>query len=227
MSLNDVLVLPSSLCWPCERRASAVARWGRPLGGETARKKVLADLNGVWVTLETSGCSHSLSGSPEESEAASLVKKEKDVRRVLLTVTESDRWEGSAHLSSVRTSVCTSDLIPLRLTWVTNSKLATTVQQLSVLGADLEKRRRLQRLTSKTTTSTFTFGGSSTSGWKDLTMATSRCTVASRSLLCMTDRLKKKKKQKEKKKSLDWCDRALCQYGVQISRKHRGWTENW
>lgn len=46
----------------------------------------------------------------------------------------------------------------------------------------------LLKLTSTTTTSTFTFGGKSSSGWKHLTMATSRWIVASRSLLWMTDR---------------------------------------
>lgn len=43
-------------------------------------------------------------------------------------------------------------------------------------------------LTSTTTTSTFTFGGKFSSGWKRFTMATSRWMVARRSLLWMTDR---------------------------------------
>lgn len=45
-----------------------------------------------------------------------------------------------------------------------------------------------EQLTSTTTTSIFTSEGKSNSGWKHLTMATSRWRVARRSLLWMTDR---------------------------------------
>lgn len=34
------LVVPSSLCWPCEPQASAVAQWDLPLGDEIAKKSV-------------------------------------------------------------------------------------------------------------------------------------------------------------------------------------------
>lgn len=44
------------------------------------------------------------------------------------------------------------------------------------------------KLTSINTTSIFTFGGKSSSGWKHLAMATSKWIVARRSLLWMTDR---------------------------------------
>lgn len=98
----------------------------------------------------------------------------------------------SAHLASVRISVCTSDLIPLLLTWMeikVNQNWAATPQD--VLRADFGAESVLKlemKLTSTTTTSTFTFGGKSSSGWKHLTMATSRWIVARRSLLWMTGR---------------------------------------
>lgn len=128
-------------------------------------------------------------------------------RWAFLTFTESLGRE-TTHLSSVRTSVCTSDLMPLRLTW--KLKFVTTVHRFLELFFLSFFFNRLQ-LTSTTTTSTFTFSGRFSSAWKCFTMATSRWIVARRSLLWMTDRQtteNKHTKKKKKKVTLYWCDKT-------------------
>ncbi len=69
----------------------------------------------------------------------------------------------------------------------------------------LDQELKLElKLTSTTTTSTFTFGGRSSSGWKHLTMATSRWRVARRSLLWMTDRRTAENKTHKEQLVLIW-----------------------
>lgn len=92
-----------------------------------------------------------------------------------------------AHPSSVRTSVSVWDLIPLPLI----CRRRRTGIDFTESHVCLDWQAGVQmivELTSTTTTSTFTFAGKFSSGWKRFTMATSRWMVARRSLLWMTDR---------------------------------------
>lgn len=100
-------------------------------------------------------------------------------------------WRGtedfSAHPSSVRTSVCVWDLIPLPLIYRRRWKRIDFTESHVCLDRQADAQISAE-LTSTTTTSTFTFAGKFNSGWKRFTMATSRWMVAKRSLLWMTDR---------------------------------------
>lgn len=92
---------------------------------------------------------------------------------------------------SVKTSVSTCDMIPALVTWMKIKVNHNGGGHSRVWLRPVQRREVLKlemKLTSKFKTSTFTFGGKSSSGWKHRTMATSRWIVARRSLLWMTDR---------------------------------------
>lgn len=94
----------------------------------------------------------------------------------------------SAHRSSVRTSISVWDLIPLPLTCRRRWNRIDFTAAHVCLDWQAKVPKISVELTSTTTTSTFTFGGKFSSGWKCFTMATSRWMVARTSLLWMTDR---------------------------------------
>lgn len=55
-SAPPLLVIPSSLCRPCEPQASAVGRWNLPLGWPNSQKSVLKSLKAVMLFWWHSRC---------------------------------------------------------------------------------------------------------------------------------------------------------------------------
>lgn len=113
--------------------------------------------------------------------------KSQHAMRSFLKLLRRGTEQHSAHPSSVRTSVFVWDLIPLPLI----CRRRWTGIDFTESNVCLDWQAEVQmivELTSTTTTSTFTFAGKFSSGWKRFTMATSRWMVARRSLLWMTDR---------------------------------------
>lgn len=189
MISSPLLVIPASPCWPCEPPASAVGRWDPPLGKPNSRKShfglqccVAESQHVKWgklflLTLSTA----------ERVGAGGSVERVKTPHE-LPHICRRGGEQHSAHPSSVRTSISVRDLIPPSMTCDEGETGSTSRGHKRVYTDRQRRQRSFRRLTSTTTTSTFTFGGKSSSGWNRFTMATSRWMVARRSLLWMTDR---------------------------------------